>query len=136
MAARKLGGGRILGSGKGLAPSGVPPHLQGGVNGNGGNGKRPDGYHSRSTSLLSVAESAQSAQSWQSTTDGAGSGTSTPFGTSPLPSQERLGERVEMGKGGGVSAVNTRLLCPICNEEMVSFTSYQELRRVLIIAIR
>lgn len=121
MAARKLGGGRILGSGKGLAPPGIPNHLQGGrVNGNGdGSGRRPDGHHSRSTSLLSVAESARSGMSWQSTTDG-GSGRSTPLGTSPLPSTETLGERVEMGKGGGVSAVNTRLLCPICNEEMVS----------------
>lgn len=122
MAARKLGGGRILGSGKGLAPPGVPPHLQGAKGGQIGNGsgKRPDGHHSRSTSLLSVAESANSTQSWQTSTDGGASGMSTPLGTSPLPSQERLDERVQMGKGGGVSAVNTRLLCPICNEEMVS----------------
>lgn len=132
MAARKLGGGRILGSGKGLAPPGVPPHLQqgGGVNGDGNGGRRPDGHHSRSTSLLSVAESAQSGASWQSTTDGA-SGRSTPLGTSPLPSQETLGERVEMGKGGGVSAVNTRLLCPICNEEMVSSAFRSVLQRHL-----
>ncbi len=67
-----------------------------------------------------MAESAQSTQSFG--TDGSGgrrSGVSTPLRTSPLP-QERLGERVEMRKGEGVSVADTRLVCPICNEEMVS----------------
>lgn len=101
MSGRKLGGGRILGSGKGLAP----PNR---------NTPNANGSHSRSTSLLSVAESAVT----QSTDGGTGSGMSTPLGTSPLPSQESLGERAVMGKNGNTGT--SRLVCPICNEEMVS----------------
>jgi hypothetical protein len=94
MAARKLGGGRILGSGKSLAPPNTSSHT-------------------RSSSLLSVGESVVSVDS----------NVSTPLGTSPLKdSGNDLGSRVSLDSRNDGNAANTgstKLICPICNEEMV-----------------
>lgn len=96
MAARKLGGGRILGSGKSLAPPNTTSHA-------------------RSSSLLSIGESVVSADST----------VSTPLGTSPLKdSGNDLGSRVSLDSrndGNAANAGSTKLICPICDEEMVRF---------------
>lgn len=96
MAARKLGGGRILGNGKSLAPPSAAAH-------------------NRSSSLLSIGESVVSVDS----------SVGTPRGTSPQPdARNGLGERVslESRRGGhAVNAASSKLVCPICNEEMVGF---------------
>ncbi|KFZ24170.1 hypothetical protein V502_01333 [Pseudogymnoascus sp. VKM F-4520 (FW-2644)] len=95
MAARKLGGGRILGSGKSLAPPNTSSHA-------------------RSSSLLSIGESVVSADST----------VSTPLGTSPLKdSGNDLGSRVSLDSRNDGNAANTgstKLVCPICNEEMMT----------------
>ncbi|OBT43486.1 hypothetical protein VE00_06139 [Pseudogymnoascus sp. WSF 3629] len=95
MAARKLGGGRILGSGKSLAPPNTSSHT-------------------RSSSLLSIGESVVSVDS----------NVSTPLGTSPLKdSGNDLGSRVSLDSRNDGNAANTgstKLICPICNEEMMT----------------
>lgn len=96
MAARKLGGGRILGSGKSLAPPNTSSH-------------------NRSSSLLSIGESVVSVDST----------VSTPLGTSPLKDGGNdLGSRVSLdgrNDGSATNTASTKLICPICNEEMVRF---------------
>lgn len=96
MAARKLGGGRILGSGKSLAPP-TPP------------------IHQRTSNLRSPSDSTVSLNSE----------TSSP---SPLLSSafteniQDLSSRVSLDNGNSgpsVTAASTKLVCPICNEEMV-----------------
>ena len=91
MSGRKIGGGRILGSGKSLAPP-APP---------------------RSSSLVSPSESTVSLPSSRDST-------ASPLGTSPLPeSREDLISRVSLENGGGITAASSKLVCPICAEEMV-----------------
>ena len=99
MSGRKLGGGRILGSGKGLAPPAPPAHQ-------------------RMGSLVSLSESVVS----ESSRDG----TASPLGTNPLILQDAsqdLVSRATLQNGGAntVTAANSKLVCPICNEEMVCF---------------
>ncbi|KAK6431269.1 carboxypeptidase Y-deficient [Oleoguttula sp. CCFEE 5521] len=91
MAARRsLGGGRVLGSGKGLAP---PP---------------PEAYHPPVTGLLSPSESSVSLNSQAS---------STPASTD----HEDPASRVALGEHGPtVAAATSRMVCPICNEEMMT----------------
>ncbi|KAK6428234.1 carboxypeptidase Y-deficient [Oleoguttula sp. CCFEE 5521] len=91
MAARRsLGGGRVLGSGKGLAP---PP---------------PEPLHPPVTGLLSPSESSVSLNSQAS---------STPASTD----HEDLASRVALGEHGTtVAAATSRMVCPICNEEMLN----------------
>ncbi|KAI9783497.1 MAG: carboxypeptidase Y-deficient [Candelina submexicana] len=92
MAARKLGGGRVLGSGRSLSPA-VPLQLQ----------KHP-GLPSPSPSSLSV--SSQASRSQLTVED------------------EDLGSRVSLDNGesaaAGVAAASSKLVCPICNEGMVT----------------
>jgi len=98
MSGRKLGGGRILGSGKSLAPPAPLAHL-------------------RTSSLVSPAESLVSGDSRDSTM--------SPLATSPLPDiNQDLSSVVSLQNGGSsaVATAGTKLLCPICNEEMVGFT--------------
>jgi hypothetical protein len=98
MSGRKLGGGRILGSGKSLATS-APPAQQ------------------RTSRLASPADSLVSEDSRDSTI--------SPLDTSPLPDiNQNLSSVVSLQNGGpsAVAAASTKLLCPICNEEMVGFT--------------
>ncbi|KAM3081199.1 carboxypeptidase Y-deficient [Clarireedia jacksonii] len=94
MSGRKLGGGRILGSGKSLAPPAPPSHQ-------------------RSSSLISPSESTLSLSSSHST---------SPLATSPLPNDNQdLRSRVSLENGGpSATAASSKLLCPICNEEMMT----------------
>jgi hypothetical protein len=101
---RSLGGGRVLGSGKGLAPPApapatptpsqqVPKQVQA----------------TRNTGLLSPSESSVSLNSQAS---------STPISTD----HEDLTSRIaldEHGSAQAAAAASSRMVCPICNEEMV-----------------
>ncbi|KAL1305478.1 hypothetical protein AAFC00_002354 [Neodothiora populina] len=92
---RSLGGGRILGSGKSLSPS-MAVATAGNV-------------HTRNTSLLSPSESSVSLSSQTSTT--------------PISSEtEDLASRVALDDHGpsAAASASSRLMCPICNEEMVT----------------
>lgn len=92
MSGRKLGGGRILGSGKSLAPPAPPAH-------------RISDFTSPAESIVSSAGSSAS-----------------PLATSPLPEiNQDLSSVVSLQNGGpsSVAAASSKLLCPICNEEMV-----------------
>lgn len=95
MASRKLGGGRILGSGKSLAPP--APALQ------------------RPTNLLTPSDSTASFNSDISSI--------SPLPSSPLPENiHDLSSRVSLqneNSGPSVTAASAKLVCPICNEEMV-----------------
>lgn len=94
MSGRKLGGGRILGSGRSLAPPAPPAHQ-------------------RTSSLISPSESTLSLDSQAS---------ASPLATSPTPDNSQdLSSRVSLENGGAsaVAAASSKLLCPICNEEMV-----------------
>ena len=95
MSGRKLGGGRVLGSGKGLGPPAPPAHH-------------------RTNDLISPSESTLSLSSRDSTT--------SPLATSPLPETlQDLSSKVSLENGGpSVTAASSKLVCPICNEEMVS----------------
>jgi|SRR4051812_3007929 rabenosyn-5 len=98
MSGRKLGGGRILGSGKSLAPP-APPSQQ----------RKPPDVVSPSASTLSLGSSRESAIS--------------PLATSPIPDAgQDLISRASLENGGPsrVSAASSKLTCPICQEEMVS----------------
>ncbi|KAF7869893.1 hypothetical protein EAF04_004677 [Stromatinia cepivora] len=95
MSGRKLGGGRILGSGKSLAPP-TPPAQQ------------------RNSSFITPSESTLSLSSSHST---------SPLATSPLPNDSQdLTSRVslENGRSSSVTATGSKLLCPICSEEMMT----------------
>ena len=92
MSRRTLGGGRVLGSGKSLTPSTVAP------------AQRPNHHLSPSVSSISL-----------------NSQTSTP----PSSESQDIISRISLDHGdssiGSVSAAGTaRMVCPICNEEMVT----------------
>ncbi|UNI20512.1 carboxypeptidase Y-deficient [Purpureocillium takamizusanense] len=93
MSGRKLGGGRILGSGKGLAPP-APPTLP------------------RSASPLAPSES----------TISIGSPSSSPDASGSLPDfSQDIGSSISVGaQSKGNAADASALVCPICNEEMVT----------------
>jgi rabenosyn-5 len=93
MSARKLGGGRILGSGKGLAPPTPPTNsIQ------------------RAASLFAPSESTLSMNS--SSPSPPASGILPQFG-------QDLTSNISLG-GPSAAAVGSKLVCPICDEEMVS----------------
>ena len=94
MSGRKLGGGRILGSGKGLAPPTPPSALP-------------------AYSTLAPSESTVSL----------GSSSISPPATGSLPDLgQDIGSSISVGaKGKGEAADASALVCPICNEEMVRF---------------
>ncbi|GKT78578.1 FYVE zinc finger protein [Colletotrichum tofieldiae] len=101
MSGRKLGGGRILGSGKGLAPP-APPAVQG---------------HRRTPSPFAPSESTLSLNS----------SSASPPVSSPLPDfAQDLTSNISVGGPSRTAAASSKLVCPICEEEMVS------LHRVLI----
>lgn len=92
---RSLGGGRVLGSGKGLSPAVSP---------------QPPAHHRRNTSLLSPSESSLSLSSQTSNSP-----------ASTAETREDIGSKVLLGTSENAAAsASTRLMCPICNEEMVS----------------
>jgi len=90
MSARKLGGGRVLGSGRSLSPA----------------------YPPRNSSLLSPSASTVSVSSSSS--------------TQPSTDPQDISSRISLDHSDGGSAAtaataaNPRLVCPICNEEMVT----------------
>lgn len=90
MSARKIGGGRVLGSGRSLSPA----------------------YPPRSTSLLSPSASTVSVSSSSS--------------TQPSTDPQDISSRISLDQSDGgnaaaaAAAANSRLVCPICNEEMVT----------------
>jgi hypothetical protein len=97
MSSRKLGGGRILGSGKGLAP--------------------PAAHAPRAASLFAPSDrSTVSLHSRDSTPVSL-----SPSSSSPLPdfSQDLASNVTAAGPSNGASAGN-KLACPICEEEMVT----------------
>lgn len=89
MSARKLGGGRVLGSGKGLTPAAA-------------------GYPQRTSSLLSPSASTISVNSTASTSQ-------LSTDAQDLSSRVSLDQRDETNN----AAADSRLACPICDEEMV-----------------
>lgn len=95
MSGRKLGGGRILGSGKGLAPPTPPNDV-------------------RAASPLAPSESTVSL----------GSSSVSPPVSGGLPDLGRdIGASISVGAPGKAVAGNaTGLVCPICSEEMVRFS--------------
>ncbi len=92
MASRKLGGGRVLGSGRSLSPA-VPVQQ-----------KRHPGLPSPSPSSVSVGSQASRSQITVEDED-LGSRVSTENGANPA---------------AGVAAASSKLVCPICNEEMMT----------------
>ena len=88
MSARKIGGGRILGSGRSLSPA----------------------YPPRNSSLLSPSASTVSVSSSSS--------------TQPSTDVQDISSRVSLDHNDGSNAATvvaaSRLVCPICNEEMVT----------------
>ncbi|OLN81305.1 Vacuolar segregation protein PEP7 [Colletotrichum chlorophyti] len=93
MSGRKLGGGRILGSGKGLAPPTPPPIA-----------------HQRTPSPFAPSESTLSLNS----------SSASPPVSSPLPDfPQDLASNISVGGPSRSAATSSKLVCPICEEEMV-----------------
>ncbi|TDZ20233.1 Vacuolar segregation protein pep7 [Colletotrichum orbiculare MAFF 240422] len=93
MSGRKLGGGRILGNGKGLAPP-TPPAVQ---------------SHRRTPSPFAPSESTLSLNS----------SSASPPVSSPLPDfPQDLASNINVG--GPSRSPSSKLVCPICEEEMLT----------------
>lgn len=103
---RSLGGGRILGTGRSLSPA-VPPPSQ----------ATPPPQHKRNASLLSPAPS-ESSRSEQGSADSS----ATTIEAQDLTSRVSLGreEPITGGQAAAAAAATSRLVCPICNDEMVT----------------
>lgn len=91
MSSRKLGGGRVLGSGRSLSPNvaAFPP---------------------RNSSLLSPSGSSVSVNSSTSTSQQS---------TDAQDLSSRISLEQSDENNAAVAAASSRLVCPICNEEMV-----------------
>lgn len=123
MSGRKLGGGRVIGSGKGLAPPQPPPqhHHQ---------------HHQRATSPYAPSDDSSVSQysnnSQQSISPPSSSALRPDFGPQDLASRISLGGPssaggiVDAGGAGGVGVGvgggggGGRLVCPICEDEMLT----------------
>jgi rabenosyn-5 len=93
---RSLGGGRVLGSGKNLSPA-ISPQPQ------------PQPQHRRNASFLSPSPSSVSLSSQTS---------HSPASTAEI--KEDISSKVLLGPSENAAAsASSRLVCPICNEEMV-----------------
>ncbi|KAI1299563.1 FYVE zinc finger protein [Xylaria venustula] len=91
MSGRKLGGGRVLGSGKGLAPA--------------VRRERATSPTAPSESSLSIGSPAASASA----------------ASSPLPDfAQDLTSNVSLAGPSAIGSASSRLVCPICNEEMLT----------------
>ncbi|KAI1871873.1 hypothetical protein JX265_005859 [Neoarthrinium moseri] len=105
MSSRKLGGGRILGSGKGLAPpsaAAASPAVQ-----------RATSPYAPSDSTPSVGGSI--GDTLQSPASG------SPISTSPLPGfAQDLASNISLGGPSDGAAASSKLVCPICEEEMLT----------------
>lgn len=92
---RSLGGGRVLGSGRNLSPALA---------------QQPPALHHRNPSLLSPSESSLSLSSQTSNSP-----------ASTAETREDIGSKVLLGPTDHAAATaSSRLVCPICNEEMVT----------------
>lgn len=92
---RSLGGGRVLGSGRNLSPAVNP---------------RPPAQHRRNASLLSPSESSLSLSSQTSNSP-----------ASTAETRDDIGSKVLLPSPENAQAnASSRLVCPICNEEMVT----------------
>ncbi|KAF1942242.1 hypothetical protein EJ02DRAFT_434143 [Clathrospora elynae] len=92
---RSLGGGRVLGSGRNLSPAAS---------------QQPSAVHRRNASLLSPSESSVSLSSQTSHSP-----------ASTTETREDIGSKVLLGPSDNAAAsASSRLVCPICNEEMVT----------------
>ncbi|KAI0131941.1 FYVE zinc finger protein [Xylariales sp. AK1849] len=104
MSSRKLGGGRVLGSGKGLAPpsaAAASPAVQ------------------RATSPYPPSDSTGSMGSIGESIASPASG--SPISTSPLPGfAQDLASNISVGGPSSGGANGTKLVCPICEEEMLT----------------
>ena len=95
MSGRKLGGGRIIGSGRSLSP-GFPP---------------------RNASLLSPSTSSVSVNSSQT----------SQASTEPQDLSSRVSlEQNDDNAADAAAAASSRLVCPICNEDMVGLVRVRE----------
>lgn len=105
MSGRKLGGGRILGSGKGLAPPQASPSP-----------RAASPFPPRSESTVSIGSSSVSVPAT------GGSSSLTDLG-------QGLGDMISVGaQNKGPGADSSMLVCPICNEEMVSCDGFESWR--------
>lgn len=98
---RSLGGGRILGSGRSLSPAVLPSQAA----------------HKRNSSVLSPAPSEGSLGSASPANE-----STTTLDAQDLVSRVSLGKEEQVGGGGQAAvaaAAGSRLVCPICNDEMV-----------------
>ncbi|KAH8203011.1 hypothetical protein TruAng_002845 [Truncatella angustata] len=105
MSSRKLGGGRVLGSGKGLAPpsaAAASPAVQ-----------RATSPYAPSDSTPSIGGSiGESVLS---------PGSGSPSSTSPLPGlAQDLASNISVGGPSNGAAAGSKLVCPICEEEMLT----------------
>ncbi|KAF2744420.1 FYVE-domain-containing protein [Sporormia fimetaria CBS 119925] len=91
---RSLGGGRVLGSGKNLSPAVSP---------------QPRAQHQRNASLLSPSESSLSLSSQTSISP-----------ASTAEHKEDISSKVLSTPQNAAASATSRLVCPICNEDMVS----------------
>ncbi|KAJ4289147.1 carboxypeptidase Y-deficient [Kalmusia sp. IMI 367209] len=92
---RSLGGGRVFGSGRNLSPAVSP---------------QPPAHHRRNASLLSPSESSLSLSSQTSNSP-----------ASTTETREDIGSKVLLGGSENAAAsASNRLVCPICNEEMLT----------------
>lgn len=94
---RSLGGGRVLGSGRNLSPAVSP---------------QPPAHHRRNASLLSPSESSLSLSSQTSNSP-----------ASTAEPRDDIGSKVLLVPGqenAAAASASSRLVCPICNEEMVT----------------
>lgn len=102
MSARKLGGGRIIGNGKGLAPP--QPH------------PRPSNPRARETSPYAPSDA--SSTDHYSTSQNS---ISPPSSSTPVADfgPQDLASRISIGGPSDADASSSRLVCPICDDEMV-----------------
>ncbi|KAK9778293.1 putative FYVE-type domain-containing protein [Seiridium cardinale] len=105
MSSRKLGGGRVLGSGKGLAPPSAAaksPAIHRAASPYAPSDSTPSIGGSIGESILSPASG-------------------SPSSTSPLPGlSQDLASNISLGGPSNGTATGAQLVCPICDEEMLT----------------
>ena len=119
MSGRKLGGGRVLGSGKGLAPPSPSPNSNPNSTPT-SPGSRPGagaGVGPRARATSPFAPSDASTLSFRSPSPSSLS----PPSSSPLPEfSQDLASNISLGGPSNGDSTGNRLVCPICSEEMLT----------------
>ncbi|KAK7982044.1 FYVE zinc finger [Apiospora saccharicola] len=117
MASRKLGGGRVLGSGKGLQPPPPPPTAAAASP----SVQRATSYYAQSDSTASLGSIGDSLVSPAS---------GSPGSSSPLPDfPQDLTSRVSLAGPSAGASNGSKLVCPICEEEMTLQLTLLQLNR-------